>query len=130
MREAAADGVDAVILNPSGVFGPRDYRLTPATRAIVGMLSGDPSFLGVCLTDVRDAAKAHVAAAAKGKRGERYLITGDRCTPSEVAQLFADVAGVRPMQLRPPTFLLRRRAPPEKTPRSARARSKTSAADT
>ena len=73
--ERAKDGrVEVVVLNPSGVFGPRDYRLTPATKALVGLLQGDPAFLGVCLTDVRDVARAHVLGLEKGRTGERYKI--------------------------------------------------------
>ncbi|HEX6837107.1 MAG TPA: hypothetical protein VF334_11070, partial [Polyangia bacterium] len=104
---AAAGGQDVVVLNPSGIFGPRDHRLTPATRALVGLLQGDPSFIGVCFTDVRDVARAHVAAIDKGRRGERYLVTGDALAPSEVAALFADVAGIKPPTMRPPTWLLK-----------------------
>jgi len=105
--EAAKHGQDVVVLNPSGIFGPRDYRLTPATRALMGLLQGDPAFLGVCVTDVRDVARAHVAAIEHGKAGERYLVTGDNLTPSEVAETFAAVGGVRPPTFRPPRFLLR-----------------------
>ena len=105
--EAAARGQDVVVLNPSGIFGPHDYRLTPATRALVGLLQGDPAFIGVCLTDVRDVARAHVAAVDKGRRGERYLVTGDALAPAALAALCAEVAGVKPPTLRPPTWLLK-----------------------
>ncbi|MBS1153914.1 MAG: NAD-dependent dehydratase [Myxococcaceae bacterium] len=101
-----ADGVDVVVVNPSGVFGPRDYRLTPATRAIVGLLQGDPAFLGVCLTDVRDVAKGHLLAASAGKKSHRYLLTGDVLTPAQVAAAFHEVTGVRPSTFSPPRFLL------------------------
>jgi len=105
-REAEAGGLEVVITNPSGVFGPRDYRVTPATAALVGLLQGDPSFLGVCITDVRDVAAGHVLAARLGKSGRRYLLTGDRLRPEEVSAHFSSVAGVRPPTLRPPRFLL------------------------
>ncbi len=107
--DAAASGEapEVVILHPSGVFGPLDYRLTPATRAIVGLLQGDPSFLHICLTDVRDVARAHVLAATQGRSGNRYLITGDNQSPNQLAALFQDVAGIRPATFRPPRFLLR-----------------------
>lgn len=104
---AAAEGQDVVVLNPSGVFGPGDHRLTPATRAIIGILQGDPAFFGVCLTDVRDVARAHVLAAERGKRGERTLVVGEGLVPAAVSALFAEVAGVRPSTFRPPGFLLR-----------------------
>jgi dihydroflavonol-4-reductase len=105
--EAGANGQDVVVLNPSGIFGPRDYRLTPATRAMIGLLQGDPAFIGVCLTDVRDVARAHIAAVEHGRRGERYLVTGEALAPAQLAALFADVAGIKPATMRPPTFLLK-----------------------
>jgi dihydroflavonol-4-reductase len=105
--EAARGGLDVVVLNPSGIFGPRDHRLTPATRALIALLQGDPAFVCVCVTDVRDVARAHLAALERGRRGERYLITGDALIPRQLAALFAEVGGVRPLAVRPPNFLLR-----------------------
>jgi dihydroflavonol-4-reductase len=105
-EEARKDGMEIVITNPSGVFGPRDYRLTPATQALIGLLQGDPAFLAVCLSDVRDVAAGHVAAAQRGRPGQRYLLTGAVAAPSELAKLFHQVGGVKPPTFRPPRFLL------------------------
>lgn len=107
VRQSASNGLEIVILNPSGIFGPRDYRLTPATRAIIGLLQGDPAFLHLCITDVRDVALAHVRAAESGRPGERYLVTGEPVSPSALADLFADLSGIRPPTFRPPTLLLK-----------------------
>ena len=107
LEAAKAGRTEVVVLNPSGVFGPRDYRLTPATRAIVGLLQGDPAFLHVCATDVRDVARAHVLALEKGKSGERTLITGEQLAPKQLSALFAEVAGVKVPVFRPPLFLLK-----------------------
>ncbi|GMV41046.1 MAG: dihydroflavonol 4-reductase [Myxococcales bacterium] len=104
---AAGSDLSVVVVNPSGVFGPRDYRLTPATRAIVGLLQGDPAFLAVCVSDVRDVARGHVLAATKGKSGRRYLLTGDLLQPKELSGTFGAVGGVAPPVMRPPRFLLR-----------------------
>lgn len=98
--------VGVVVLNPSGVFGPHDYRLTPATRAFIGMLAGDPAMLGVSITDVRDVATAHVRALAKGRPGERYLVTGDVLTPAQASEAFARVAGWGPKVMTPPRWLV------------------------
>jgi dihydroflavonol-4-reductase len=105
-KEAEAGGLEVVITNPSGVFGPRDYRITPASAALRGLLQGDPSFLGVCATDVRDVAACHVLAARKGRPGQRYLVTGDGLSPAALSALFAKLAGVKPPTFRPPRFLL------------------------
>ena len=106
LAAAGEGGLDVVVVNPSGVFGPRDYRLTPATKALVGLLQGDPAFLGVCVTDVRDVATGHLRAAEKGQSGQRYLLTGDALAPAEVSARFAELGGVKPPTFRPPRFLL------------------------
>jgi dihydroflavonol-4-reductase len=104
---ALADGrVEVVVLNPSGVFGPYDYKLTPATRGFIGLLQGDPCFFAVSITDVRDVARAHLLAAKKGRPGERYLITGDVLEPEETAAGFRELIGFGPSAMRPPRFLV------------------------
>ena len=103
----ACDDVEMVILNPSGVFGPRDYRITPATRGVVGLLGGDPAFLHLHLTDVRDVGRAHVLAAQKGKPGRRYIVVGDVVSPEQTRDGFAEIAGVKPATFTPPRFVAR-----------------------
>ena len=103
----ATDGLEVVVLNPSGVFGPRDYKPTPATRALIGILQGDPAFMHIAVTDVRDVARAQVLAADKGTSGERYLVCGDNLAPAELAALFAELGGVRPPTFRPPAWLIK-----------------------
>ncbi|MFO0759629.1 MAG: NAD-dependent epimerase/dehydratase family protein [Byssovorax sp.] len=108
VREHAGTGrgPEVVIVNPSGVFGPLDYRLTPSTRALIGLAQGDPSFLTVSVTDVRDVGRAHVLAAERGAAGERYLITGDVLSPGAVAEAVGAVTGRAPKEMTPPRFLM------------------------
>ncbi len=106
--EVAEKGeLDVVIVNPSGVFGPLDYRVTPASAALVGLLQGDPTFLAVCVTDVRDVAKGHILAAQKGKSGRRYLLTGPSLQPKALSDTFSELSSIRPKVMRPPRFLIR-----------------------
>ena len=105
VRAAADEGLDVVITNPSGVFGPWDYRITPATRAILGLLAGDPAFLHLCVTDVRDVARGHLLAAEKGHRGARYLLTGPVTSPQELRAIFERLAGIKPALFTPPRWL-------------------------
>jgi dihydroflavonol-4-reductase len=107
LKAAEQGDLELVVVNPSAVFGPRDYRLTPATRALVGLLQGDPAFLHICISDVRDVAAAHVLAAQKGRSGRRYLVVGDGKSPAEVRELLGKLAGIRPATFSPPRFVLR-----------------------
>ncbi|HEX7481546.1 MAG TPA: hypothetical protein VF331_27325 [Polyangiales bacterium] len=59
------------------------------------------------MTDLRDAAQAHVLAAQTGRPGERYLLTGQGVGPKELSLLVSEIAGVKPPTFRPPTFLMR-----------------------
>jgi dihydroflavonol-4-reductase len=107
LEAAASGGLEVVVVNPSGVFGPYDYRLTPATRSIVGLLQGDPIFFAVSVTDVRDVAVGHILAAKKGSNGNRYLLTGDVVLPKETAEIFDELSGIKPATFRPPRFVAR-----------------------
>jgi dihydroflavonol-4-reductase len=107
LAAAAEGGMAVVIVNPSGVFGPLDYRVTPATRSIVGLLQGDPLFFAVSVTDVRDVATGHVLAATKGVSGKRYLLTGDVVLPKDGAAMFKELGGVKPATFKPPRFVAR-----------------------
>lgn len=73
-------GLDAVICNPTAVFGPADT--APMSR-INGILRDAargrvPAFIrgGFDFVDVRDVAAGLVAAADKGRTGENYLLGG------------------------------------------------------
>ncbi|MCO4763294.1 MAG: NAD-dependent epimerase/dehydratase family protein [Myxococcales bacterium] len=103
---AFEDGPEVVVVNPSGVLGPHDHRLTPATRGLVSLLQGDPAFLTLSITDVRDVAEGHLLALDKGTPGERYLLTGDVLPPKEIAAALERVAGIKPATFRPPGFVL------------------------
>ena len=104
---AAARGHDVVVVNPSGVLGPWDYRLTPATRTLIGLVQGDPAFLALTLTGVEDVGAGHVAAAQRGRSGQRYLLTGDVLAPAQLSALLGQVTGIAPTNLRPPKWMLR-----------------------
>jgi dihydroflavonol-4-reductase len=91
VRKAAADGLWAVITHPCAIFGPGDHKLNvlplfraPRTGAGLAAPGGHRT---TC--DVRDVAAAHLAAAARGRAGERYILGGE---PLSVADLFRRIA--------------------------------------
>lgn len=73
------EGLPTVIVQPSTPIGPRDVKPTPTGRIIVEAANGKmPAFLdsGLNLVHVDDVAAGHVAALAKGRIGERYILGG------------------------------------------------------
>jgi dihydroflavonol-4-reductase len=90
----ARDALPAVIVNPSTPIGARDIRPTPTGRIIVEAASRRmPAFVdtGLNLVHVDDVAIGHVAALARGKVGERYILGGENVL---LVQMLSDIAGL------------------------------------
>ena len=99
----AAD-LDAVIVNPTYMFGPRDARpssgkmiIDVANRRVPGSTPGYNNFV-----DVRDVARGMIAAWHRGKRGERYILGGHDMTYGDCFGAIARVAGVKPPRFTAP----------------------------
>jgi dihydroflavonol-4-reductase len=76
-EEAAARGLHVVIVNPSAPVGPWDWKPTPTGRMLVDYLRGRmPAYLdtGLNVVHVRDVARGHLLAAARGRSGQRYIL--------------------------------------------------------
>jgi len=100
----AADRVDAVIVNPTYMLGPRDARPSSG-RLIVDVVRGrvpgwTPGYNN--FVDVRDVARGMIAAWQRGRRGERYILAGHDMTYGDVMRRIAEAAGTRPPRLRVP----------------------------
>ncbi len=102
VAEAARSGLDAVLVLPVAVIGPFDYRLSAmgqlislyARRRLPAAVDGGYDFV-----DVRDVALGQLAACARGRRGEGYLLTGGHLRVRELMRILADAAGRRPPRL-------------------------------
>ena len=95
VQSAIADGLDAVIVCPTAVTGPYDFHDSETGRAIrLYMRPGLKFYVegAYDFLDVRDAAHGFILAAEKGRRGETYILSGDRLTIREVAQMVWDAA--------------------------------------
>ncbi len=91
--------LDVRVVCPAIVLGPGDLRPTPSGALIVGQFEPYLPALhfagGANYVDVRDAARAHLLAAAKGKRGERYLAAGTNLNNQELVEIIRKVGGTR-----------------------------------
>jgi dihydroflavonol-4-reductase len=80
VEAAAREGLDAVIAMPTEPIGAGDDALTPPTRMMVDLLNRrTPAVIDATLNfvGVGDLAEGFVAAALKGRAGERYLLGGE-----------------------------------------------------
>ncbi len=84
VQEAARKGlVDAVIVCPTGVIGPFDYRRSEMGQLILDCVSQRPQMYvdgAYDFVDVRDVAVGLVLAGKHGKSGESYILSGERVT--------------------------------------------------
>ncbi|MGN6571486.1 MAG: hopanoid-associated sugar epimerase [Pseudolabrys sp.] len=100
-----AEGLPAVIVNPSTPIGPRDVKPTPTGRIIVEAASGRmPAFVdtGLNMVHVDDVAEGHVLAFQRGRIGERYVLGGQNATLAEILATVAGAVGRRPPRIRIP----------------------------
>ncbi len=109
-----ARGLDVVTVNPGGVIGPEDYAPSRMGELLLALYRGRlPGLInaGFHWVDARDVAQAAIAAAERGRSGERYLLVGPRATMPEIAQVVTANGGRRPPRLISPMWLARASAP-------------------
>lgn len=97
-RAAAKNGQDVTIVNPSVIVGPRDLNWGSgsiikevAQRRVPAVPPG-----GVNYVAVEDVVAGHIAAAEKGRSGERYILSGENLTHRQLLDIVARVVGVKP----------------------------------
>jgi len=94
-----ADGLPAIIVNPSTPIGPRDIKPTPTGRIVVEAANGRmPAFVesGLNLVHVDDVAAGHLLALHKGRVGERYVLGGQDVTLGAMLGEIAQIMGRKP----------------------------------
>jgi len=91
--EAARQGVEAVAVNPSSVQGPgRANGSALLLRYALGMRRPIVVDAMLSIVDIHDTARAHLAAAIRGKPGRRYLISGASTGIRAAMTLLAEAA--------------------------------------
>lgn len=101
---AARDGIDAVIVNPGFMIGPRDARPSSG-RVIVDLVRGRIPIYPAGrnnFVDVRDVARGTIAAWERGARGRRYILGGHNLPYRDLFQRIGRIAGVRPPRVPAP----------------------------
>ncbi|MGH8103054.1 MAG: NAD-dependent epimerase/dehydratase family protein [bacterium] len=102
-----AGGLEVVVTNPMGVWGPRDSGKStgPVIRALIRREIPVMIDTRVNIVDARECARAQVLALEKGRAGHRYLIGGADTRMRAVAQKVARLAGSSPPVMFPAMFI-------------------------
>lgn len=114
IRRGIERGLDAVILNPTGVIGPYDggpshmgqFFLDLYHRRIPALIAGGYDWI-----DVRDVVTTTMDAEMKARCGENYLVSGHWHTVRELAELSEQATGVPSPHLQFPVSVARLWAP-------------------
>jgi dihydroflavonol-4-reductase len=106
---AAAQGLQVIIVLPTAVFGPGDVKPTTSSLLLTVAQGRVPSYVEgtINFVDGRDVAAGHIAAAKRGKPGQRYLLGGHNLTIREMLSIAADAAGRRPPGIKLPLRFVR-----------------------
>lgn len=106
--QASAEGLHAVVLNPTAIIGPYDYQPSLLGQALIKMHNNALPMLvegGYNFVDVRDVVQAAIGAVEKGRSGEKYILSGQWLSLKELAQKITAVTGNKTPSLVAPTML-------------------------
>ncbi len=106
--DAAQNGLDAVVVCPTGVIGPYDFR-----GSLMGSLIRDAALAKPMLyvdgaydfVDARDIADGLIAAMQKGRRGESYILSGHKISIRYLLETVRELGGRDFFQMKIPLAL-------------------------
>lgn len=96
VQKAATAGLDAVIVCPTGVIGPYDFRGSEMGEVIRSASEARTMFYvegAYDFVDVRDVADGLIAAHAHGRRGESYILSGQKLSVRYLLETVREVTG-------------------------------------
>lgn len=108
VREAARDGMDIVIVNPSTPVGPNDVKPTPTGKIIWDTMHGKmPAYVdtGLNMVAVEDVAAGHRLAFERGRTGERYILGHQNMHLADLLRMISRIAGRRAPRVKLPFWL-------------------------
>jgi len=108
--EGVRRGLDAVIVCPTGVIGPNDYRPSEMGQLIINVIRGKlKGYLDGAydFVDVRDVVKGLISACEKGRGGESYILSGERITVRDLFSIVEEITGVKAPSFKVPAWLAR-----------------------
>ena len=108
VMQAAADGMDTLVLSPTAIVGPLDYEPGLMGQAFLQIYHQQiPALVpgGYDMVDVRDVVAAAVSAIENGKKGEKYLLSGKWHSIRECSVLIAKFTGKETVRMEMPFWV-------------------------
>ncbi|MBT9130059.1 MAG: 3 beta-hydroxysteroid dehydrogenase/Delta 5--_4-isomerase [candidate division WS2 bacterium] len=114
VKKGIQNGLEAVIVFPTGVIGPYDFRISEMGHLILDYLKGKVKFYidgAYDFVDVRDVAEGLYMAAIEGTNGEGYILSGHQVTVKEMFDLLEEITKIKSPDLKIPMVVARVLAP-------------------
>lgn len=114
VHAAIKAGLDAVIVNPTGVMGPCDFAPSRLGQVFLDLRDRKlPSLTGGAFdwVDVRDVSEGMILAMERGRTGENYLLGHHHASVVELARVAQEVTGAKPPRFACPLWVARASAP-------------------
>jgi dihydroflavonol-4-reductase len=115
VRAAMEKGLNAVIINPSGMLGPNDFKPSYFGATLLSIARGRMPALvdaGMCWVDIRDVAEGMIKACEKAEPGAKYILGGHWVTLRYIARQVTGITGVKPPHIVLPMWAAKAVAPP------------------
>jgi len=96
IRTQHSDDFEIIIINPTAVVGPYDFKPSLMGQMLVKLYSGKLPFLvpgGYNWVDARDVAEGAANAVTKGRNGESYILSGEWHSLKEIARVIEQATG-------------------------------------
>lgn len=103
-------GLDAVLICPSGVIGPYDYRISQMGHMFINFMKGN---LKTCVdgaydfVDVRDVAEGLILACENGKNSESYILSGEQISVQELLFELEKITGTKAPSFKAPLWIVK-----------------------
>jgi dihydroflavonol-4-reductase len=110
VREGIARGLDAVILYPTGIIGPYDFRPSHLGGVVLSICHGKlPALVtgGFDWVDVRDVVAGAMRAEERAPPGASYLLSGHWVSARDLASAVSELTGARAPRLTVPIWAAR-----------------------
>jgi dihydroflavonol-4-reductase len=96
VSKGVSQGLDAVIVNPTAIIGPHDYKPSLMGTGLIALYRGSlPALVpgGFNWVDVRDVVVGAINVCEYGKTGERYLLPGTWAELKQLAVMVESISG-------------------------------------
>jgi len=108
--EGVKKGLDTVVVCPTGVIGPYDFKPSEMGQLFVDFAKGKLNTYidgAYDFVDVRDVVMGHILAFEKGRTGESYILSGEQITVRDLLLMLEDITGVKAPSFKIPAWLAR-----------------------